>query len=121
MDLFAAHYARVSNHQFTKEERSTNRRLKKVLKSPTVADKSCANFTMKELRKAIAKMKPREAPGPDDPPPSFFKSFGPKALKALLQIFNTSFEDGFVPQIWRNAIIIPLLKAGKPPSALESF
>ena len=84
-------------------------------------DKSCVKFTLRDLKRAIARMKPRGAPGPDDLPPSFFKALGPLALEKLLQIFNRSFESGYCPQSWRNAIIIPLLKAGKSPSALESF
>ena len=120
-DLFASHYAKVSSHKFDKDERTTNRDCKKLLKSPTVPDKSCVKFSMRELKRAIARMKPRGAPGPDDLPPSFFKALGPLALEKLLEIFNRSFETGFCPQSWRNAVIVPLLKAGKSPSALESF
>ena len=76
---------------------------------------------MKELKRAISKMRARGAPGPDDLPPQFFKALGDKALAALLHIFNESWKAGFCPQIWRNAVIIPLLKAGKPPSEIESF
>ena len=60
-------------------------------------------------KRAIAKMKPKGAPGPDALPPSFFKALGEKELEVLLHIYNTSFEAGFCPQIWRNATIIPLL------------
>ena len=106
-NLFASHYAKVSSHKFDKEERRTNRRCKQLLKSPSVLDKSCVKFTLRDLKRAIARMKPRGAPGPDDLPPSFFKALGPLALEKLLQIFNRSFESGYCPQSWRNAIIIP--------------
>ena len=66
-------------------------------------------------------MKKKGACGPDDIPPSFFKNLGPAALEELLRIFNLSLSSGSCPQIWRNAIIIPLLKAGKPASDLASF
>ena len=46
---------------------------------------------------------------------------GPKALSSLLAMYNRSWEEGFCPQLWRSAIIVPLLKAGKSPSELESF
>jgi len=120
-DLFASHYASVSSHSFNKEERNLNRRYKKVLGSSSVDGESCKKFSMRDLKRAIAKMKPKGAPGPDDLPPSFFKALGEKALEVLLHIYNTSFEAGFCPQIWRNATIIPLLKQGKSPSELESF
>ena len=119
-DIFASHYARVSSHKFTKEERAVNLRFKKFMQSPTV-QQPFAPFTMKELKSAIKRMKKKGAPGPDELPPTFFKALGPKALQTLLEIFNRSMEEGFCPQIWRNAIIIPLLKAGKSPSAIESF
>ena len=66
-------------------------------------------------------MKRKGAEGPDQIPPAFLKELGPIALNELLGIFEQSFQSGNCPQVWRNAVIIPLLKAGKPPSALESY
>ena len=123
-DIFAQHYAAVSNLPMSKANRDTNRNLKKALrkrrqnKSP---DDDAPDFTLAELRKAIKKMKAKGAPGPDDIPPSFLKNLGPIALDKLLGIFNLSFRSGSCPQEWRNAIIIPLLKAGKSASDLASF
>ena len=76
---------------------------------------------MSELKTAIDKMKRNGATGPDEIPPSFIKALGPKALEVLLSIFNKSFAAGALPQIWRTATIIPLLKQGKPASDLASF
>jgi ribonuclease HI len=120
-DTFLSHYANVSRHKFTREERTANRRLKKLLQSGSVGDESCKDLTMKELKAAIKKMKPKSAPGPDDLPPTFFKALGPLALQELLDIYNASFVAGFCPQTWRNATILPLLKSGKPPSDIASF
>ena len=58
---------------------------------------------------------------PDDIPPAFLKELGPRALGVLLDIFNESFALAECPQIWRLAIIVPLLKAGKSPKELKSF
>ena len=66
-------------------------------------------------------MKAKGAPGVDDIPPSFIKALGPIALTALLKLFNESFDEAACPQVWRNAIIVPLLKMGKSPSALSSY
>lgn len=49
------------------------------------------------------------------------KELGPLALDELLAICNASLSSAEVPQEWRNAIIIPLLKAAKPPSDLASY
>ncbi len=120
-DAFARHYAAVSRLQFTKEEREENRRLKKLLESPSVGDTSCSDFTMAELKKAISKMKRKGAAGPDEIPPSFLKALGTKALSELLAIFNLSFSTGNSPQEWRTALIVPILKHGKSASDLASF
>ena len=120
-DVFSSHYAGVSRLKFTKEERDTNRKSKRMLNSPSADDKPCCPFTMVELTKAIKKMKAKGAPGGDDIPPSFIKALGPKAKSILLDLFNGSFDRTEVPQVWRNAVIIPLLKLGKPSSALSSY
>ena len=76
---------------------------------------------MSELNKAIKKMNKKSAPGEDDIPSTFLAALGTKAKIILLDILNFSFSTGQVPQIWRNAIIIPLLKALKPASQLASY
>ena len=76
---------------------------------------------MSELLSAIQKVKRKGAAGPDNTPPTFLKSLGPLALQELLSVFNSSFHLANCLWIWRIAIIIPLLKAGKLPSDLASF
>jgi hypothetical protein len=46
---------------------------------------------------------------------------GPNALSELMAIFNLCFLSAEIPQQWRHAIIIPLLKAGKPASEVDSY
>jgi len=121
-DTFIQHYAAVSRHTFSKEERDLNREVKKILsRSPTDNTGACSDFTMSELNKAIKKMNKKSAPGEDDIPSTFLAALGIKAKIILLDILNFSFSTGQVPQIWRNAIIIPLLKALKPASQLASY
>ena len=120
-DIFMQHYASVSKLKFSKEERALNRSMKKLLSKPTVGDSNCTPFTMRELDKAIKSMRAKGAAGPDDVPPPFLKALGPFAKSELLDIFNQSFLNGELPQIWRLAWIIPLLKADKSPSDLASF
>ena len=123
-DTFAKAYAQVSSLSFTKEERLEAkpmiRNVKKRLgKQP--GETICPPFTMRELKKAIRKMKRKGAPGADDIPPAFLKELGPNALTELLEIFNDSFLHADIPQAWRHGIIIPILKAGKPACDVDSF
>ena len=120
-NAFAKHYAQVSSLKFTADERDQNRLAKRNINAPAVDDQSCKPFTMGELKAAIRRIKRKGAPGADDIPPSFLKELGPKALNELLEIFNASFNRADIPQLWRHAIVIPLLKAGKPASEIASF
>ena len=85
------HYAGVSKLKFSKEDKRINRYVKDVRKAATVETSSCGKFTMRELKRAMVKMKRRGAPGPDDITPAFLKELGPRALEVLLEIYNESF------------------------------
>ena len=120
-DIFSQHYAAVSKLKFSKEDRKLNREAKKKINAPSVDNKYTQPFTREELKKAIRCMKRKGAQGPDEIPPTFLKELGPRALDELLEIFNQSLSTASCPQVWRNAIIIPLLKAGKSAKDLASY
>lgn len=121
-DAFSKLYAGVSKLTFSKQERNRNRKLKVRMRRLIGADgENCRDFDLKELDGALKAMKTKGAPGADDIPPSFLKNLGPLATEELLNILNTSFRTGEIPRIWRHAIIIPLLKSGKPSSQLSSY
>ena len=42
-------------------------------------------------------------------------------LEIILSIFNLSWSQGQVPQIWKEAIIMPILKKGKNRSMVSSY
>ena len=89
--------------------------------SASTDNESCSDFTTVELTRVIRKMRRKGAEGPDDIPPTFLKELGNKSLTELLSIFNISFRQAECHQIWRNAIILPLLKSGKLASELPSY
>ena len=83
---------------------------------------SCVpEFTEDELREALRNMRPKGPPGPDDISPPLLKNLDSNAIKLLLHILNLSLTTENIPQVWRNANIIPILKANKLPSDLGSF
>jgi hypothetical protein len=68
-------------------------------------------FNEKELGEATATLKQKKSPGPDEITNEMILHLGPRAR--LLQIFNTSWKNGAVPQIWRKAVMIPIHNPGK--------
>ena len=66
-------------------------------------------------------MRANGAAGNDDIPPTFLKNLGDNAMKELLDICNHSFKTAEIPAVWRHAIIIPILKKGKPASKMDSY
>ena len=66
-------------------------------------------------------MKAKGAPGKDKIDPRFLKALGEASLIFLLDIINDSWNSGNCPASWRIAVIIPLLKKGKPASEMNSY
>ena len=121
-NAFCSHYASVSRLSFSREERrSVNLRVRKLLRSAAAAPREACDFTLAELDRAIAMAKTGGAPGPDGVCPRFLKHLGQHMRGRLLALCNTCWQLGEVPQGWRNALVIPLLKAGKPAGQIGSY
>ena len=124
-DLFARKYAAVSRHRFNRIERqkisAVRRRMTLASRAAGPTAPNCSDYSMTELKMAIERMKPRGAEGPDQVAPRFIQHLGPAALEFFLSCCNRSWHEGFLPQEWRTATIVPLLKSGKPASEVESF
>ncbi len=61
------------------------------------------------------------AAGPDLISNIHLKHLGPIALNALTDLFKHSWTYDKIPQVWKKAIIIPILKPGKPPNMPASY
>ena len=46
---------------------------------------------------------------------------GNSAVNKFLEIFNLSWKEGKLPQIWREAIMISILKKRKDPKQASSY
>ena len=78
-------------------------------------------LTMKELKKAVNKLKKKKAPGPDNITNEMLQHLGNTALQKLLDIYNLSWKKGELPQIWKEANMIPILKKGKNKTKAVSY
>lgn len=78
-------------------------------------------YTMGEMKTALRTTRKRTAPGPDGVTYGALANLGPTATDVLLQFFNCIWEDEILPECWKIAQVVPILKPGKSPLSVESF
>ena len=84
-------------------------------------DEMQKNLTIDELKKAIKKLKKKKAPGPDNITNEMIQHLRNTALQKPLDIYNLSWNKGELPQIWKEAKMIPILKKGKNKARAVSY
>ena len=88
---------------------------------PTEKRKYEEDITWDELLRAIKNAKTEKAAGEDTIPYEMLKELGEKAKKFILHLFNEIWKGKPIPQRWRIAVILPLLKDGKDPALPSSY
>ncbi|XP_049517215.1 uncharacterized protein LOC119441850 [Dermacentor silvarum] len=63
----------------------------------------------------------RSAPGADGLTFQTLRNIDAAQLPSLLQEFNHVWRTGCVPATWREAVVVPLLKSGKPAGCIGSY
>ena len=71
------------------------------------------NIHSDEIAQQLATLNPFKAPGPDGVLPSMLKAFSLDLAPSLTIICNKSLRTGLVPQAFKDANVVPLLKSGK--------
>jgi hypothetical protein len=71
-------------------------------------------FLMEKLVCFLKGGKALGAEGSDGLAPRFLKNLGEVSRSFMLDTFNKSWMDGVCPQAWRDAVIVLILKPGKP-------
>ncbi|XP_071959835.1 uncharacterized protein [Antedon mediterranea] len=74
---------------------------------------------LETVRIKLNQIKCNKAPGPDDLPPWVFKEGAEILSGPLCAIANSSVRNGWVPQEWKQANIVPIPKV-LPPKLVES-
>lgn len=77
-------------------------------------------FSFQEFKNVLNSVKD-SAPGMDGIPYSFFTRASDVLLKYYLDLVNTIFDSGSVPDSWKSQFIIPILKPNKDPSDYKSY
>ena len=71
-------------------------------------------ISIEEVRKQLSKINISKAPGPDGIPSWILKDLCHELAPAVCSIFNASFRDGFMPQLWKSANTRALPKVSPP-------
>jgi hypothetical protein len=123
-DVFK-HYASVSCHKFSRVKRKTDHvvhtRLAEDRLNPEPLGPKSDKFLMEELVASLKTGKASGAEGPDGLAPRFLKNLGEVSRSLMLDTFNKSWREGVCPQAWKDAVIVPIFKPGRPEGQLDSY
>jgi hypothetical protein len=79
-------------------------------------DRYCVSVA--EVEKRLFAINPRKAMGPDYIPNWVFSDFSGYLAAPIASIFSASFREGYIPDIWKCADVVPLPKVN-PPQKIE--
>ncbi len=74
-----------------------------------------------EVATIVDKLKLRKSPGHDQLMPIMLRELSKEGLVYLTSLFNTALRLKYVPQTWKLAKMIVILKLGKPPENPSSY
>ena len=122
-EKFNKHFAAINKStKLTEEDKSKLQDLKSKERAPSASISTFEeDFTMSELKRQLRKLKKHKSPGPDGIHNEMLKLLGPIGRQALLCLINMTWRSGDIPKVWRNAILSPILKKGKPQDDLNSY
>ncbi|XP_072145070.1 uncharacterized protein [Dermacentor andersoni] len=81
-----------------------------------------SDFTHHELQRALSRGRHRRsAPGADGITLQMLRNLEEPQRRLLLDAYNDVLHSGSLPDSWRHAVIVPVLKRGKPPHSPASY
>ena len=121
-DCFAKTYAKASDLKVDVEQRRKARcEQQRRVRNEKKNEGMTLPLSLQELNTAIKKLKKKKSPGPDGITNEMIIHLDTTARLKLLEIFNLSWEEGRVPQMWKEAIMIPIHKKGKDKTKSSSY
>ena len=122
-NVFAKAYEKVCDVDVPVDRRNAVRieEEDRLLNQKDIPDIMIKNLSMAELQKAIRKLKKKKSPGPDGITNELIMHLRGESLQKMLDIFNLTWKNGDVPQQWKEATMIPILKQGKNKSKPLSY
>ncbi len=122
-DVFAKHFAKTSsNGNYSPQFQQKMQQHPKTPKQPMEEHLPInQNFNMEELLTALNNKKKGSAPGLDLTSYQIIRQLPPKIKNILLKLYNLIYQTGQVPTDWKEALVIPIPKPGKPLGEPDSF
>ena len=122
-DLLISSYEKESEIKVPKE------RIKRVKEEMTAAKTQETEIheimqkpiNLLELNSALDGLKAKKSPGPDEITNEMLKFLGNRGKTKLLEVINLSWKTGNLPQLWREAEMIPVYKKGKNITQASSY
>ena len=121
-NIFADTYTEASNipvelhkHTYVHTEQ------RKMTESDDVSTVINSPLSYEELNSALSNLKLKKSPGRDAITNEMIVNLGQPALHKLLDIFYKTWQEGILPQIWREATMIPIHKKGKAKTEASSY
>ena len=114
--LFIKQYADVSDIEIDKDRRrqvSLDIQELKELSHGQIDIEMNRQFTHEDLEQDIKALKMKKSPGPDQVTNEMIANLRHGMKRKLLQLFNTSWKTGRIPQAWKVAYMTPIYKRGK--------
>ena len=108
-----AEKASALNQHFAKQSRLENCPVSfPDLPSPSELSPDSFLTTPAEVFDVLSDLKPGKAPGLDELPPKLLSLCARGISGSLCTLFNRSFSEGCVPSAWKEALVVPVYKAG---------
>ena len=114
---FCNQFTRLVPHRTSPQIRST---LKQIRRDHPL-DHDTDHFTPALIQQALKNSSNSTASSPDNLTILHLRHLGPIGLRYLCHIYNLSYRNAEIPSIWKQAIIIPLQKPGKPKNQSTSY
>ena len=117
----ASNFAKMFTKPVPHISNRSSRRLLRRIRREHRLDPNVAPFTTTQVRVAISSSKNSTAPSADGLTIHELKHLGPLGIQYLTSLYNLSFQQATIPAIWKHAIILPILKPGKPKDQGSSY
>jgi hypothetical protein len=116
-----AHYAGVSRLQIPRRKsKEAYLQIRRHIARGVGTDPQASPFSAAELSAALHSGGGK-SPGADGIHPQLLLHLPKVGREALLALCNRSWLTGEVPAVWKSALIVPILKKGKPAKDVRSY